>query len=111
MPTPFTMSDYSKCKCPHQGVLNGSASGDAFTLGGVPTVTVTDLASATIAGCQHYIGPTHVPCVNLTNFNIPLEGADLNGIPVADADKVSELMTNNGVPVSLEGDPFGKQYM
>lgn len=107
---PFTLMDYQSCQCPHGGILTGSASGASMTIGGVPVVLITDLASAVIAGCANPVA-SGGPCTLLSYSMISMDGMDVGGVPVADASQVGSLLTNLALPITMSGEPYAQSYM
>lgn len=79
-----------------------------FQVRGVPLLTEDDVRNGIIVGCPHMMPGTNTPkpCLRIVSAQVSAFQFRVKGKPVAVVDKISTIVTDNGVPVSLSGSPF-----
>ena len=114
MPNPLLESD--NIECPHKGkVLLQSTTKDLMCVqdssgNDAGMISLDDLANATIIGCTNNIAGVPSPCTKLVNIpnsicSILLE---INNQKIVLAQAISQVLTDKGSPLILQGEPKAK---
>lgn len=107
------LSEADTVVCPHGGKVTLKASDPNWQHNNIPILAITDLDGADIVGCQYkiYVGSSLVPkpCLKTVSGSpTAATKAHRKNIPISIAEKVGSVVTDNGFPVSLQGEPFTK---
>lgn len=95
-----------KLVCAHQGVVQlKSDKGKDLLVDDNGVITESDLMNSPISGCSHNILGVPKPCTKIVQIppNALSETLEVNGEGVVLEDMVSMIMTDNGVPLQLQG--------
>lgn len=101
---PLLASD--KLVCSHNGVVQvQSDKGKELELSGAGVITESDLKNAVISGCSHNIAGIPKPCTKIVQIppTALSELIEVNGEKVVLEDNLSMIMTDNQVPIQLQG--------
>ena len=96
------------CKCAHSGIVQmKSGSKSLLTINNVGVITINDLAQASIVGCTNNISGVPAPCTKLVNMPVSITSSliDVGGQKVVLAEKISQITTDKGSPLMLQGIP------
>lgn len=89
-----------KVICAHNGIVQlKSDKGSDLIINGNPAITKSDLINASISGYTHNIAGVPKPCIKI--MQIP--DNETGGEAVVLEDMPSMIMTDNGVPLQLQG--------
>lgn len=95
-----------KVVCAHNGTIQiKSDKGKALLVNGHPVVTKSDLMNASISGCTHNIAGVPKPCTKIIQIpdNALSTLIETGDEPVVLEDMLSMIMTDNSVPLQLQG--------
>lgn len=95
-----------KVVCAHNGMVQlKSDKGKDLNVDGNPVITKSDLMNASISGCTHNIAGVPKPCTKITQIpdNALSTLIETGGEAVVLEDMLSMVMTDNGVPLQLQG--------
>lgn len=109
MPHPLLESD--SLECIHKGkVLLQSSHKDFLNIKNVGIITLGDLKNASIAGCTNNIAGVLVPCSKLASIpeSIASSLLEIKGQKVVLAELISQVLTDKGSPLILQGNPQAK---
>ena len=114
MPHPLLESD--SLECPHKGkVLLQSSTKDLMCVqdssgNDAGMISLDDLANATIIGCTNNIAGVPSPCTKLVNIpnSICAILLEINNQKIVLAQAISQVLTDKGSPLILQGEPKAK---
>lgn len=100
-------------ECPHKGkVLLKSSTKDLLNIENAGVITLEDLSKASILGCTHTIGGIPTPCVKLVSIpdSIASTLLKVNGDKVVLVESITQVLTDKGFPLILQGSPKAKGH-
>lgn len=111
MPHPLLETDM--CKCAHSGIVQlKSNNKNLLSINNIGVITLSDLAQASIIGCTNNIAGVPAPCTKLVNMpnSIASSLLNLNGQQVVLAENMSQVTTDKGSPITIQGSPKAKGF-
>ena len=109
MPHPLLETD--SVECAHKGkVLLQSSTKDLMCVENAGMISLQDLANATIVGCTNNIAGVPSPCTKLANIpnSIASTLLEIDNQKIVLAQAISQVITDKGSPLILQGEPKAK---
>ncbi|MGX2972561.1 hypothetical protein [Helicobacter sp. T3_23-1059] len=111
MPPLNPLLESDSVECAHKGkVLLQSTTKDLMCVENAGMISLQDLANATIVGCANNVAGIPSPCTKLANIpnSICSTLLEIDNQKIVLAQAISQVLTDKGSPLILQGEPKAK---